>query len=359
MGSMAKSGIIGMVPGHHLESTRAVKPLFLHTMPKIATKTTGTTATGRLRQRHRNRPFSQVLQTTLNGTRKAEQKVYTLQSQLEERKKQWTEYLDKMHKGWVREKNRYEKEVLRLQGELQKAVQNQDAARHTLTQVAHGHAPPTEEPAEDGWDAMMMEWEAEHEAHGPASVLQRALAATHQTGPPQAEVAAFLVATTAHELVCRARDSEPPPGMGTANAEAPPGLQQSNADVTMAYGPVPNAVPGPMPTAAMSPHTRVMHHAGHSGLATRAPVKSRTSPYPIKSSGPTLETKLDAARAAALQEAAAATQAEARPPGQDAQPSGPTGTGNGPGEKAHFVEDDDDPAPDKDHPASPGLARLE
>ena len=131
--------------------------------------------------------WNQQLQSGLNGTRKAENRVASLQAQIKERRKQWEDWIEKMKAAWHREKTRHAKEQDRLNTELEKALQAQEEARQALREVARTMgtgqlATPAEAPGEAEWNAMLREWRSEIQESGADAVLRRALQAT---GPPR------------------------------------------------------------------------------------------------------------------------------------------------------------------------------
>ena len=120
-----------------------------------------------------------TLQDNLNAARKAEQKVRSLIATRNQKTEMWKAWLDKMRKSYLQELDRHEKDIARLDGELEAALAHQEAARLKLRNVALAeHAPKEETTEPDGWQQLRAAWEQEKaQSEDSAAVLQRALQA--------------------------------------------------------------------------------------------------------------------------------------------------------------------------------------
>ncbi|CAE7285274.1 unnamed protein product, partial [Symbiodinium sp. CCMP2456] len=115
-----------------------------------------------------------------NMPRKAEQKVSSIEKQIQDKKKQWQTYLEDMKTAWLKESQRHAKALETLQDELVKATRAQDAARTELRDVHQAAIAGTvrDKPVpelEQTWDTMMAQWTQEGEASTPEAVLRRAV----------------------------------------------------------------------------------------------------------------------------------------------------------------------------------------
>ena len=129
-----------------------------------------------------NGSLTQVLQTSLNNTRKTEQRVLSLTKALSEREELWKTYEADLRQAYRREYNRFHKDMERLRDDLQKAIAAQAGARAELLRVFH-HGPRQEaetEEADRAYDQMMEGWMAETDGLDARSVLQRALGQLRQ-----------------------------------------------------------------------------------------------------------------------------------------------------------------------------------
>ena len=133
-----------------------------------------------------------MIQTSLNAARKAEMRVATLERNLKDKKAQWVAYQEEMKEAWIKENQRHERDVARMQEELEGALKLQDTAREDLRGVHYAavHGRPqaqVETGTGTAWDAMMEEWRQTSAAGTPEEVFRRALAAgggAPSTGPP-------------------------------------------------------------------------------------------------------------------------------------------------------------------------------
>ena len=160
--------------------------------------------------------FGQRLQHSLNATKRAEQRVTSLQNSIKERKRQWATYQEEMKAAWIKEKNRCQRELERLDGELTKAFMLQEGARKDLLSVANQEEQQQQEPAEDetAWQETLGSWQTSDS--DSAAVLQRAMTATG--GATTARPAMAIDPASAEALRGYAAGILPP-GMGP-----PPGF---------------------------------------------------------------------------------------------------------------------------------------
>ena len=163
--------------------------------------------------------FTQALQGSLNGTRKMEQRVASLQANLARRQELWEVYLRDMKEALRREQARFARDMDKLRTDLEQAVQNQEAARGELLRVAAlaGRAPEPS-PPDTRMDRLFAAWCAEDSENDAQAILRRAMAAT---GAPSMAMPAE------------------PPGPSASGMGAPPGLDRvpapepTNGDVFM------------------------------------------------------------------------------------------------------------------------------
>ena len=96
--------------------------------------------------------LTQLLQTSLNGTRKAEQRVISLTEALANREKLWLQYEKDLKAAYQREFARFTKDIEKLKDDLQKAKAAQAGARADLLRTFQGHQEPAaaiEDPMAD------------------------------------------------------------------------------------------------------------------------------------------------------------------------------------------------------------------
>ena len=125
--------------------------------------------------------LTQMLQTSLNGTRKAEQRVISLTEALASREKLWLQYEKDLKAAYQREYARFTKDVERLKDDLQKAKAAQAGARADLLRTFQGHQEPVAAIEDPMADVMIEQWRGEAAGADAQSVLRRALGA--MTGP--------------------------------------------------------------------------------------------------------------------------------------------------------------------------------
>ncbi|CAE7727756.1 unnamed protein product [Symbiodinium sp. CCMP2592] len=314
------------------------------------------------------------IQELLNVTRKAEQRVRQLQQAKEKKIQSWDRYMQEMQKSWMEEKQRYTKNIEKIEDDLEKALVAQATARQQLVESvpkAGVKEAATDRSANDEWDAMMNQWEKEQSEEDPSAVYRRAVAAeaqhssAHQPRPLHA--GSPLGDYTQYHLDQRAPPPwmqwmpwgfpPPPPGFLQPSAEmghsanmqasqhlgAPTtrtsdvGPQETTGEPRRCEGPAyagtseapVNAHPGAFQAASPTPvqlqardakdrvDSKVSPvHPGQRDLqAPRQPTSeapprpgikeaTRSTPVHQHKTGPTLTSKLEAAREHALQEAA-------------------------------------------------------
>ena len=148
--------------------------------------------------------FTQALQGSLNGTRKVEQRVVSLQSGLTRRQAMWEAYLRDMKDALRREQARFVKDMEKLRADLGQALHQQEEARAELVSVAAlaGRA-PARPPPDNRVDRIFEAWCAEDPDNDAQAVLRRAMAAAGEgrSAPPP------------HHTAPAARSMGPPPGL--------------------------------------------------------------------------------------------------------------------------------------------------
>ena len=127
-------------------------------------------------------PESQLVKTVqenINAARKAEQRVRALIATRNQKIEMWRQYLDGMKKAYLKELQRHQRDVDKIDGDLEGALAVQEDARKSLRNVfREGIEGPREMRAgkEDGWRQMTEQWTHESEqAHDSEGVLHRAL----------------------------------------------------------------------------------------------------------------------------------------------------------------------------------------
>ena len=128
--------------------------------------------------------LTQILQASLNSTRRTEQKVHSLAKALSEREQLWNSYEQDLKTAYRKEHARYLRDMERLRTDLQKATAAQAGARADLLRVFQTGG-RVEDTAEDPCvDQMVASWRAEPDVTDMQSVLQRAIAAIGGCGVP-------------------------------------------------------------------------------------------------------------------------------------------------------------------------------
>ena len=283
-----------------------------------------------------------VMQEGLNATRKAEQRVRHLSQQKLKRESQWSMYLEALRKSYLKEHDKYGKEMARLNEELQVALLAQDEARAMLRTLHTRERPESQEAVPDLWEQMTSAWQQERrEELDAAAVLRRAWGATPapteitQTAPAARrltpEVMAFLAQCGVPPHVPPAAPGGPAPvhgatagqvgSVGTGvpyNARSPGPEPPTAFAVNTNFGPIPPGS-GPVPLAAGPPQaggtqTRnppvasdgtqqlLRENVSEPGKKPRQPVKALPTgvAHTASPKTPGLGDKLDQKRAAEL-----------------------------------------------------------
>eukprot|EP00439_Symbiodinium_sp_Y106_P062701 s323_g9.t1 len=209
--------------------------------------------------------LTQILQASLNSTRRTEQKVHSLTKALSEREQLWNTYEQDLKTAFRKEHARYLRDMEKLRTDLQKATAAQAGARADLLQVFQtgGRA---EDTAEDPCvDQMVARWRAEPDVSEVQSILQRAIAAIGGCGVPS------LPRPTTH---------------GTWTA-APPGLAPPDAGLpTVCSGQDSVSFPAG-PPGCDSESTRLQHGCWRLlGFDSTGPIPTQSQPDCLCWSGP-------------------------------------------------------------------------
>ncbi|CAE7846835.1 unnamed protein product [Symbiodinium microadriaticum] len=254
--------------------------------------------------------FAQVLQSSLNGTRKTEQKVIAINSAIAKRKEMWDLYVRDMKAAFKKEETRFNREMERLRSDLTKASQSQEEARVALLRVAadaatFGSAGSAGDVAmgNSGVDQIFDSWRADGDDFDARALLQRALeanSAARPAGPPPGLAAPHgpdLQATmTARAMQHQFFGEGHPGGAPTGPVEATSGPVTHTAPSGDAGGGSTAYASG---VAARDPY---LTSPGHPGGRTHGPAVSpsaRVSPYPEPSGLPGAALDPVAARLAA------------------------------------------------------------
>ena len=232
--------------------------------------------------------FTQALQGSLNGTRKMEQRVHSLQEGLARRQEMWELYLRDMKDALRREQTRWTRDMERMRGDLEQALLNQEAARAELLRVAAlaGRA-PERPPADDRAERLISAWCAEEPDNDAQSILRRAMAATSDmtsaasatghAGPPPG----LAHIPQAERMDVDAFMSEVDALAGHGAAPPPPTMSDDPTPPTFGglHPPAANAYAGP---AVRDPY---LPSPGQTALRERAPsVSPRPRPGPYAKS---------------------------------------------------------------------------
>ena len=199
----------------------------------------------------RNRPeepaaeasFLQTLQTSLNTTRKAEQRVASLTAALARRKDLWEQYTRDMKAALKREHQRFNKDYEKLQEDLGRAQVAQAEARRLLLAGYGTHAAPTQdvEMVDHHFGSLMDSWMAEPDSGDAQAVLQRALSAAGSP-LPTAPAPPGLAPPAAHPSAPVGLSSNVPAGHAPPHGPPdtpPPALPENMRNL------IDNAVPSP------------------------------------------------------------------------------------------------------------------
>ena len=261
--------------------------------------------------------LTQILQSSLNNTRKTEQRVLSLNKALLEREELWKKHEADMRQAYRREYGRFHRDMERLRDDLQKANAAQAGARAELLRVFN-HGPQLEADTVDAdraYDQMMVGWMAETDGLDARSVLQRALGAAPSAGagrdfaggPMQVETDPGLLQTFGAPIA--------PPGL-TASA----GILPSTTGVHLGGPPLTASTPVAAPisapavpegyTGAAAKDPYMMSPSAHGGPGalpspshhykavdgSRVSVKTRPQTGPPPTGGQSLGSKLEARR---------------------------------------------------------------
>ena len=127
-------------------------------------------------------PESQLVKTVqenINTARKAEQRVRALIATRNQKIEMWRQYLDGMKKAYLKELQRHQRDVEKIDGDLEGALVVQEDARKSLRNVFRERIDGPQETQtgrDDGWRQMTEQWTHENEqAHDSEGVLHRAL----------------------------------------------------------------------------------------------------------------------------------------------------------------------------------------
>ena len=129
------------------------------------------------------------LQKCVNVARKAEQKVSSLQKQLQTKHTQWENFQLELKQTFIKEQQRFQQDVHRLNAELASAEESQAEARAVVRGAARGEGLVQTGPSEEmerQWMSKVTAWEQEghqEDKTPPDAVLRRALEAATATAP--------------------------------------------------------------------------------------------------------------------------------------------------------------------------------
>ena len=129
------------------------------------------------------------LQKCVNVARKAEQKVSSLQKQLQTKHTQWENFQLELKQTFIKEQQRFQQDVQRLNAELVSAEESQAEARAVVRGAARGEGLAQIRPSEEmerQWMSKAQTWEQEghqEDKTPPDAVLRRALEAATATTP--------------------------------------------------------------------------------------------------------------------------------------------------------------------------------
>ena len=296
----------------------------------------------------------QVLQRVLTAARRAEVRVKKVAQEKDHLSIKWERFAEELKASYVKEKQRFLKDLDRNAKEMQDALTAQESARAAVRrsweQVALGEEPVKPEAkstsADQEWTAMQREWEAERAADLDG-VLQRAMGAPPPSGltPPHPRMRHPRSPTEAPKETTE-------PSAETADvdmADAPPNFGSATATSV-----TPKASPRHPGQRAPGPRTPT------STAPPRSGIKDATKEAPEKAaSGLSLGEKLEQKRIAMqnpehagshgfteLNDAQVETPAASAPTHQAMRPFGGRTRASG----APTALINDDPDPDLDHP---------
>ena len=239
--------------------------------------------------------LTQAIQVSLNGTRKAEQRVSSLSTALSKREQLWAMYEKDMAAAYKKEHARFFRDMARIREDLQKATVAQAEARKELVQVFYTGGAVQEPESDVDVVGMMRAWRANPAGDDVDSILQRAaramgaVPASMQTEPEQEEP----WWPTAPNF------GGPPPGLEPRGSTAvvwPPQqavhVEPTGSDYTAPVAKDPHVT---SPSAARGP-TPINHFKAPDG--SRVSVKTRPPAHAPDLGGIPLSNKLEAKRSA-------------------------------------------------------------
>ena len=122
-----------------------------------------------------------TLQDNINKARRAEQKVRALIATHNKKAEMWRQYVDSMKASYMQELQRHQKDVSKVESDLEAALAMQEEARRVLRSTISLEQDPrraARAAQEEAWQEMTGQWRQEREHSEDANaVLQRALAA--------------------------------------------------------------------------------------------------------------------------------------------------------------------------------------
>ncbi|CAE7480632.1 unnamed protein product, partial [Symbiodinium sp. CCMP2456] len=168
---------------------------------------------------NRDENLVQDVQEMINLTRRTEQRVRGLQGTVKHKQALWAKYVEDMKHSFIQQFSRHQRDMEKLQADLDAALSAQEESRAHLRMAALGEQDerrPGNHEAE--WNAMVERWRAEQrEEETSDAVLRRALAASVGTGsappatPPRRVTAA--PAMTPPAFPSGRREGATPPGL--------------------------------------------------------------------------------------------------------------------------------------------------
>ncbi|CAE7255251.1 unnamed protein product [Symbiodinium sp. CCMP2592] len=264
--------------------------------------------------------FVQDFQNCLNHARKAEQRVKSLTRTREQKVALWADYMEQLRKNWLKECQRHEQNLQRLDDDIQEAYQQQEEARSKLCWVAarYDGKQGSEEATASGpdpWTEMCRQWKKEaQQDDGPEAILQRAL---QTRGQPKREVTETPQASRAPPGLNGGDPFTWPGGLkppkteardaGRREAEAPSGRMPSPSPEPMAVSggynaPLEPVATNPYHASPSTRHTAMSPPTGRppkSSSRPRQPVKTHTKPE-INTGSRTFQDRMDEKRQQAL-----------------------------------------------------------
>ncbi|CAE7197704.1 unnamed protein product [Symbiodinium sp. CCMP2592] len=122
-----------------------------------------------------------ALQDNINQARKAEQRVRTLLATRNKKQEMWLTFLDGMKQAYLQELARHQKDVAKLDTDLETALAVQEQARQQLRVIVTAGPEPVQDAQamqDAEWEELQQTWQQEQtQVEDAGSVLQRALSA--------------------------------------------------------------------------------------------------------------------------------------------------------------------------------------